>query len=201
MINRFVDFIECSSGGSYTVCACDSSVAAPGASDFCRTKDQFKINAGKLHVSGVSCLIEQDRFQRGVCVGQTSGGHRCYSTAADVPLLDPPLLEGRLLNYLLRPEDPDDSTVTPSSTISSWYVHNFWIHVWFNTNHHQIIVEIRKWLYEALHCFQRYVFIQGVYMAPRNRQQPTPYAEAPSDWFDQFIDMVPLFFILLIINN
>ena len=76
--------VEFKSGGTYTVCACDSAVEAPGASDFCRTKDQFKINAGKLHVSGVSCLIEQDRFQRGACDGQSSGGYRCYASASDV---------------------------------------------------------------------------------------------------------------------
>ena len=48
----------------------------------------YKIDIGTIHVSGVSCLVEDPKFQRGTCVEQfqhipgTHGGLRCYPGAA-----------------------------------------------------------------------------------------------------------------------
>ena len=43
-----------------------------------------EVEIGTVHVSGVSCLIEEPKFQRGVCVEQYHGGMRCYKTVAPV---------------------------------------------------------------------------------------------------------------------
>ena len=57
---------------------------------FCSSPSDFKIDAGTIHVSGVSCLVKQDQFQRGVCVEQAYGGLRCYDDAAPVITYTPP---------------------------------------------------------------------------------------------------------------
>ncbi len=58
------------SGGTYKVCACDSAhVFGSSSHKFCKKSD-FKIEVGTIHVSGVSCLVEQAKFQRGICIQQ-----------------------------------------------------------------------------------------------------------------------------------
>jgi len=115
--NELLNFggVTFSSGGTFKVCACDSTVATSTSSEFCRTKDQFLIDAGKVHVSGVSCLIEHSRFQRGVCVEQASGGHRCYETAA--PTLTVPTATADTVNYL--PNEGPAATATAQSFTTS----------------------------------------------------------------------------------
>lgn len=46
------------------------------------------MDIGTVHVSGVSCLIQNPKFQRGMCVGQYHGGLRCYPGMA--PMLTVP---------------------------------------------------------------------------------------------------------------
>jgi len=82
------------SGGTFKVCGCDSSNQFSDQATFCRTKADYKIEIGKIHVSGVSCLVNQHKFQRGCCQQQValeggeSSGLRCYSDAC--PTIPPP---------------------------------------------------------------------------------------------------------------
>jgi len=74
-------------GGQFKVCFCDKETL--GANEFCKKATDYKVDAGTIHVSGVSCLIHEPKFQRGVCVEQFYGGLRCYDSEA--PVLDIPL--------------------------------------------------------------------------------------------------------------
>merc|ERR1719409_390698 len=78
------------SGGKFKACFCDYETLAQGTASACATAADYKVEIGTVHVSGVSCLIEEKKFQRGVCVEQFHGGLRCYPTRADVPVLTPP---------------------------------------------------------------------------------------------------------------
>jgi hypothetical protein len=69
-----------STGGQFKACFCDVDTLEAGAS--CKTAADYKIEIGTIHVSGVSCLVENRRFQRGTCVAQGVGGLRCYPGAA-----------------------------------------------------------------------------------------------------------------------
>jgi hypothetical protein len=80
-ILRFTD-ITFSSGGKFKACFCDYETLATGA--YCKKATDYKIEIGTVHVSGVSCLVQETRFQRGTCVAQPHGGLRCYSGAAPV---------------------------------------------------------------------------------------------------------------------
>jgi hypothetical protein len=74
-------------GGQYKVCFCDRDTLASG--QFCKKASDYKIDIGTYHVSGVSCLIADPKFQRGTCVEQYWGGLRCYMGA--VPTLTVPV--------------------------------------------------------------------------------------------------------------
>merc|ERR1712010_69786 len=67
-------------GAQYKVCFCDRETLPAGR--FCKKASDFKIEIGTLHFSGVSCLIKDEKFQRGTCVAQYHGGLRCYPGAA-----------------------------------------------------------------------------------------------------------------------
>jgi hypothetical protein len=77
-----------STGGQFKACFCDRDTLEDGA--FCTTKEDYKVEIGSIHVSGVACLIGDTRFQRGTCVEQYHGGLRCYTGAA--PILTTPEL-------------------------------------------------------------------------------------------------------------
>jgi hypothetical protein len=76
------------SGGTFKLCFCDSTLAA------CSTETDFTIEVGKIHVSGVSCLISQPTLRSSTCVEQYHGGSpkplRCYK--GDPPKVTPPML-------------------------------------------------------------------------------------------------------------
>jgi len=84
-ILRFND-ISFKTGGKFKACFCDPDTLAAGK--YCKKAADYKIDIGTIHVSGVSCLVEDPKFQRGTCVEQfqhipgTHGGLRCYPGAA-----------------------------------------------------------------------------------------------------------------------
>jgi hypothetical protein len=86
-ILRFTD-ITFDSGGKLKACFCDYQTLAPGT--YCKRASDYKIEIGTIHVSGVSCLVEERKFQRGTCVGQFHGGLRCYPGAAPMITVPPP---------------------------------------------------------------------------------------------------------------
>ena len=78
-ILRFND-ISFKTGGKFKACFCDPDTLAAGK--YCKAAADYKIDIGTIHVSGVSCLVEDTKFQRGTCVEQFHGGLRCYPGAA-----------------------------------------------------------------------------------------------------------------------
>lgn len=74
------DGISFSTGGTFTACFCDSHVDADGSAlQICAKPADYKVAIGTVHVSGVNCLLEHDKFQRGTCVKHFhSSGLRCY---------------------------------------------------------------------------------------------------------------------------
>jgi len=79
------------SGGKFKACFCDKETLPLGSA--CSTAADYKVDIGTVHVSGVSCLIEEPKFQRGICVSQYHGGMRCYKNVAPeltVPTPPPP---------------------------------------------------------------------------------------------------------------
>jgi hypothetical protein len=59
--------------GTYKVCACDSEISGK-----CSSKEDFTVEVGKVHASGLQCLLGKPEFARGSCVKQKYGGLRCY---------------------------------------------------------------------------------------------------------------------------
>merc|ERR1719197_1633467 len=74
--------ISFKTGGKFKACFCDPDTLAPGK--YCKMASDYKIEVGTIHVSGVSCLAEDAKFQRGTCKAQFYGGLRCYPGAAPV---------------------------------------------------------------------------------------------------------------------
>jgi len=82
--------------GEFKVCLCDSALSAalaPGQRRSCATPGDFSIEVGTVHVSGVYCLLNNERLRRGECVGQAHGGLRCYP-AGTVPVVRSPFAAG-----------------------------------------------------------------------------------------------------------
>merc|ERR1711918_102794 len=65
-------------GGKFKACFCDPDTLAAGK--YCKKAADYKIDIGAIHVSGVSCLVEDPKFQRGTCVEQYHVG--CDATPA-----------------------------------------------------------------------------------------------------------------------
>jgi hypothetical protein len=78
-ILRFTDIIF-ETGGKFKACFCDYETLESGK--YCKKASDYKIEIGTVHVSGVSCLVKESKFQRGTCVEQFHGGLRCYPGAA-----------------------------------------------------------------------------------------------------------------------
>jgi hypothetical protein len=74
------------SGGDFKACFCDASLT-DGA---CRTLSDYAVEVGRVHVSGVSCLLKLPSFRRGACVEQYHGGLRCHLDDAPDPFVPPP---------------------------------------------------------------------------------------------------------------
>jgi hypothetical protein len=60
------------SAGTYKVCFCDSEVSGE-----CDDAEDFSIEVGKVHVSGLSCLLSIPKLQTAQCFEQYFGGLRC----------------------------------------------------------------------------------------------------------------------------
>jgi hypothetical protein len=67
-------------GGKFKACFCDYQTLSPGT--YCKRTSDYTVEVGTVHVSGVSCLVEEEKFRRGTCVEQFHGGLRCYPGAA-----------------------------------------------------------------------------------------------------------------------
>lgn len=82
LLNRY-EGVVFETAGTYKVCGCDSEVqSAAGVTSPCSTADQFSVDIGKVHVSGLQCLLGKPEFARGTCVAQEYGGLRCYQDGA-----------------------------------------------------------------------------------------------------------------------
>jgi len=84
---RFKD-ITFSSGGTFKLCFCDSSLLDGRQ---CQTERDYAVQVGTIHASGVSCLISNPLLQRVSCAPQFWGDTlRCYSHLAQAPMPKPP---------------------------------------------------------------------------------------------------------------
>jgi hypothetical protein len=97
------------SGGKFKACFCDTETLP--ANSACSTAADYKVEIGTVHVSGVSCLIEEPKFQRGVCVSQYHGGMRCYKEVAPTLTVPPPPAPGVM-------PTPKPTAATPGATPS-----------------------------------------------------------------------------------
>jgi len=100
---RFKSF-SFTSGGTFKVCFCDSTLLAAGA--VCKSESDFSVQVGTVHSSGVSCLLEKPALQRVSCVPQMYGGLRCYASyAAPMPVLpSPEVIFGVVSTSTMTPE-------------------------------------------------------------------------------------------------
>jgi hypothetical protein len=57
--------------GKYRVCLCDSALAG------CTRVEDFGVQVGELHVSGVACLVNDTKYRKDGCDNQYHGGLRC----------------------------------------------------------------------------------------------------------------------------
>jgi len=70
-----------SSAGTFKVCFCDSALSGQ-----CESKSDYTIEVGKVHVSGVHCLLSIPKLRRQECYEQYYGGLSCgaYTLPEDV---------------------------------------------------------------------------------------------------------------------
>lgn len=82
---RFRDLTFATSG-EFKLCFCDSALLAGNA--VCDGPEDYTIEVGRIHSSGLECLLSNPTMTRGTCVEQAYGGLRCYdgeAPAANVP--------------------------------------------------------------------------------------------------------------------
>merc|ERR1719198_2438863 len=91
-----------SSGGRFKVCFCDSTIHSS-----CTKPSDFGVELGEVHVSGVSCLVENPMLRRVACAEQFHGGLRCYADVKYAPMpIEPPVGMTEL---------PSEDVITPLS--------------------------------------------------------------------------------------
>merc|ERR1719191_2286129 len=73
------DAVQFTAGGEFKLCFCDPFLLATG---ICSKPSDFKIEIGKVHATGLECLLTNPKMQRGTCVAQKYGGLRCYDGPA-----------------------------------------------------------------------------------------------------------------------
>jgi hypothetical protein len=84
-ILRYKD-LKFSSGGEFKLCFCDSDLLE-GENAICDGPEDYTIEVGKVHATGLQCLLSNPKMTRGTCETQEYGGLRCYDgSAPDVPL-------------------------------------------------------------------------------------------------------------------
>jgi hypothetical protein len=76
------DQVQFTAGGEFKLCFCDPSLAG----GICSGPSDYKIEIGKVHATGLECLLSNPKMQRGTCEPQMYGGLRCYDGM-------PPLVE------------------------------------------------------------------------------------------------------------
>jgi len=79
-----------SSGGSFKVCFCDSSLLPEGVP--CSAPSHYGVEVGEVQASGISCLLTDRRYSRKTCVPMLDGGLRCYD--GEAPDTRPPRYAG-----------------------------------------------------------------------------------------------------------
>jgi hypothetical protein len=80
---RYKD-ITFTNGGEFKLCFCDAN-ATDGV---CDEPEEFTIEVGRVHATGLQCLLSNPKMTKGTCVEQMYGGLRCYEGEApedDVP--------------------------------------------------------------------------------------------------------------------
>jgi len=83
---RFKD-VTFSAGGEYKLCFCDSDILTgiKGANALCDSHDDYMIEVGAIHATGLQCLLSNPAMARGTCTPMLYGGLRCYEgTPPDV---------------------------------------------------------------------------------------------------------------------
>lgn len=81
--------IRFTSGGTFKLCFCDSALLPAGRT--CRSVEDYAVEVGTVHASGVSCLIGKPELQRASCMPMYHGGLRCYRDRTAPNLVPPPL--------------------------------------------------------------------------------------------------------------
>jgi len=81
---RFKD-ITFTNGGEFKLCFCDAAMA----DGVCDDPAEFTIEVGKVHATGLQCLLSNPKMTKGTCVEQMYGGLRCYSDG-EAPVEDVP---------------------------------------------------------------------------------------------------------------
>lgn len=83
-ILRFKD-VEFTSGGEFKLCFCDSSMLTAG--NICSKPEDFTVEVGSIHATGLQCLLSNPKMTRGTCQAQYYNGLRCYDgDAPDVQI-------------------------------------------------------------------------------------------------------------------
>merc|ERR1719353_925209 len=72
---RFRD-ITFATSGEFKLCFCDSALLPGNA--VCNGPEDYTIEVGRVHSSGLECLLSKPTMTRGTCVEQVYGGLRCY---------------------------------------------------------------------------------------------------------------------------
>lgn len=103
--------VAIASGGTFKLCFCDSSLLDDG--DYCTKSRHFTVEVGRIHASGLACLLTDTKLQRASCVAQFHGGLRCYHHY-DAPSPPPPA--GSYTEY-----DYGRSRI-PDSELETWCV-------------------------------------------------------------------------------
>jgi hypothetical protein len=99
-------------GGYLKACFCDPQTLSTAT---CRSKSDYKVEVGIVHVSGVSCLISDPKLQRGACHEQRYKGLRCYES--DIINPQPPALATLPSD---DSEDHEEQVDEAEQVLSSW---------------------------------------------------------------------------------
>lgn len=99
-------------GEVVTTAAITASTWGNGRS--CNAVGDYSIEVGTIHVSGVSCLLQDVRFRRVTCKEQLYKGIRCYRPPMVAPVLTPPVLDDTVLIGELT------ASAFESSNVASW---------------------------------------------------------------------------------
>jgi hypothetical protein len=110
--------------GKYRVCFCDHTLSS------CTSDADFRIQVGELHVSGVACLLEQEKFRRDGCENQYHGGLRCGAETPDFPTAVagpklPPFSDEKLVDVEWKicksPEPQDTQTILLCAALRNYF--------------------------------------------------------------------------------